>query len=390
MPVRGSGGKAPGATTRSPASSSPTFDGAFEVDRPFTVVLGPDSGEDEGGGEGEGDRGFVNVDIDSSDDRDSTGGDWFSVDFGDVRGGDDDDVLLDRDDDDVLLDRDANEHELGFGAASGDFGDLDVDLSPWAPLLGMLDSTEPEASPGDRPFTPGEGVRKAHALELRAESMLQYAERGAERTGELDHTEVGVSDDNRDVVAGRDEVEIDGMLEEHTGHGLVHVADDDEMNVGERLRIHAHLEDNVIMAGVMRDEWKGGTVVTAAMSDDMAAGTGGALGRGVAGSGDTDDMISAARTVETASETAEVESLQHPATTADNVDNLARVEIEGTGYQQVAEIYEQPLPASALSEPDGGESFHSRLGAFDGSETSGGAPVEPHRLEGNSDPNAWD
>ena len=93
----------------------------------------------------------------------------------------------------------------------------------------MLDSTEPEAPPGDRPFTPSGGVEGAHALELRAESMLHYSERGAERTGELDRTEVGLSDDNRDVVAGRDEVEIDGMLDEHTGHGLVVVADEVEI-----------------------------------------------------------------------------------------------------------------------------------------------------------------
>ena len=395
---------------------------------------------------------------------------------------------------------------LSFTATSEDFGELDVDLSPWAPLLGMLDSTEPEEAPGERPFTPGAQVNGVHALELRAESMLQYSERGAVRTGELDRTEVGVSGENRDVVAGRDEVEIDGMLEEHTGHGLVHIADDVEVNVGGRLRMHAHLEDNIIMAGVMTDEWKGGTFITAAMSDDMAAGlglrctapldvwvhglvgmeerpgtcaadgvlfelagtlyereygpsahvavvarhsgtvvttmktgfrplmktaigvrnlvpgggggggqasssppaappasggggeaagavtltaveSGGALGRGVAGGGDTEEIIAVARTAENASQTTEIENLQHPASTADNVDNLARV--EGTGYQQVAEIYEQPVPASAMSEPDGGGSVHSRLGTFDGSNTGDGALVEPHRLDGNPDLGAW-
>ena len=46
------------------------------------------------------------------------------------------------------------------------------------------------------------------------------------------------------------------------------------------------------------------------------------------------------------SETAEVEDLQHPASTADNLDDLARVDVEGEGYQQVAEIYEQPIPAA--------------------------------------------
>ena len=202
---------------------------------------------------------------DSNDDPDLSGDDSFSVDFGNTFGDDDDDEHPGGT---------AGEHALSINAISGDFGELGADLSPWAPLLGMLDSTEPEASPGDRPFTPTEGVEGAHALELRAESMLQYSERGAERTGELDRTEVGVSDDNRDVVAGRDQVEIDGMLNEHTGHGLVHVADEVELNVGGPLHMHAHLEDNIIMAGVMTDEWKGGTFITAAMSDDMAAGLG--------------------------------------------------------------------------------------------------------------------
>ena len=464
-------------------------------DNSFAVVI--DFPSDDGSDGVGNDRGLVDVGLQSDDDPDSTGDHSFSVDFGDVF----------CDDDDDLFDDDADEHRLGFSATSEDFGELDVDLSPWAPLLGMLDSIEPEEWPCDRSFTPGEGVNEAHVLELRAESMLQYSERGAQRTGELDRTEVGVSDDNRDVVAGRDEVEIDGMLEEHTGHGLVHVADDVEMNVGGRLRMHAHLEDNIIMGGVMRDEWSGGTFITAAMSDDMAAGlglrctapldlwahglvgmeerpgtcaadgllfelagtlyereygpsvhgalvarrsgtvvttmktgfrplmktaigvrnlipggggggggasasppaappasgggeaagavtltaveSGGALGRGVAGGGDTEEIISVARTAESASQTTEIENLQHPASTADNVDNLARVEVDGTGYQQVAEIYEQPVPASAVSEPDGGGSVHSRLDTFDGSQTGEGALVEPHRLEGNPDLDAW-
>ena len=425
-----------------------------EGDAAFTVVI--DATSDDGSDGVRGERGLINVGLESNDDPDSIGRDSFSVDFGNNFGDDEDDELPAGD---------TGEHELSFRATSEDYGEPDVDLSPWAPLLGMLDSTESEASPDDRSFTPTEG---AHALELRAESMLLYAERGAQRTGELDRTEVGVSDDNRDVVAGRDDVEIDGMLEEHTGHGLVHVADDVEMNVGGRLRMHAHLEDNIIMAGVMRDEFAGGTFVTAAMSDDMAAGlglrctapldvwvhglvgmeerpgtcaadgillelagtlyereygpsahvalvarqqstvvttmktgfrplmktalgvrnlipgggggggqasasppaappapgggeagaatltaaeSGGALGRGAAGgSDDTDEIVSVARTVESASDAAEVEELQHPASTADNLDDLARV--EGEGYQQVAEIYEQPIPASAASGTD--------------------------------------
>ena len=449
-------------------------------DDSLTAVIGATSDH---GSDGEGnDRGLINVGHESDHDPDPSARDSFSVGFGDDFGDDD-----------------ADEHELSYRASSEEYGDLDVELSPWAPLLGMLDSTEPEEWPGDRPFTRGEGVKEAHALELRAESMLQYSERGAERSGELDRTEVGLSDDNRDVVAGRDQVEIDGMVEEHTGHGLVHVADDVEMNVGGPLRVHAHLEDNIIMSGVMRDEFAGGAFIAAAMSDDMvavlglrctapldvwvhglvgmeerpgtcaadgillelagtlyerefgpsahaalvarhsgtvvttmktrfrplmktalgvrnlipggggggggasasppaappapgggeaagavtltAAESGGALGRGVAGSDDTDEIVSVARTVENASDTADIENLQHPASTADNLDDLARVDVEGTGYQQVAEIYEQPIPASAVSEPDATPA----PGASPGSAQSGREPPPLDRTAPGAD-----
>ena len=127
---------------------------------------------------------------------------------------------------------------------------------------------------------------------------------------------------------------------------------------------------------------------TASAATLTAAGTGGALG-GVARSGNTDDIVSVARVADSASETAEVENLQHPANTAENVDILARIDVEGTGYQQVADIYEQPVPPCAVSEPDGGGSVHSRLGTVDGPEIGEGALVEPHNLEGNPELNAW-
>ena len=416
-----------------------------------------DGSDHDGGG-----AGLINVGLNPGDDFDSDTHTSLSVGFGDA---------IADDDEHGLPAGDADPYEPGFSASSGGFGELDVDLSPWAPLLGVLDSTEPEVSPGDRPFTPAEGAEKAHALELRAESMLHYSERGAQRTGALDRTEVGDSDDNRDVVAGRDEVAVDGMLDEHTGHGLAVIADEVEVNVGGPLAMHAHLEDNIIMAGVMRDEFAGGTFITAAMSDDMAAGLGlrctapldvwahglvgmeerpgtcaadglllelagtlyereygpsahvaavarlqgtvattmktgfrplmkvalgvrnlipggsggggsadasppaappapaggeagaatltaaeggASLGRGGAGADDTDEIVSVARTVESASDAADVEELQHPASTADNLDDLARVDVEGAGPQQVAEIYEQPVPPAAASaaEPD--------------------------------------
>ena len=421
--------------------------------------------------------------------------DSFPIGFGDILG----DEGGDDDGDDDRPAGGADGHGLGFRASSGDSGDPGVDLSPWAPLLGMLESTESEASPDDGPFTPGEGVEQAHALELRAESMLQYGARGAVRTGALDRTEVGTSDDNRDVVAGRDQVEVDGMLQEHTGQGLVHVADEVEMNVGGPLTKHAHLEDNIIMAGVMRDEFAGGTFITAAMSDDMAAGvglrctapldvwvhglaameerpgtcaadglllelagtlyereygpsahvaavarlqgtvattmrtgfrplmkvalgvrnlipggggggagadasppaaapgggeatgaatgtatlgaveSGGSVGRGAAGADDTDEIVSVVRTVESASDTADVEALQHPASTADNLDDLARVDVEGEGYRQVGEIYGEPVPAGGWVETEDGELYPivSRDESLQDPSDLGGAGAHP-------------
>ncbi|MCY4467227.1 MAG: hypothetical protein OXC08_00785, partial [Thiotrichales bacterium] len=73
------------------------------------------------------------------------------------------------------------------------------------------------------------------------------------------------------------------------------------------------------------------------------------LGRGAAGGEDTDEIASVVRTVESASDAEDVEELQHPASTADNLDDLARVDAEGMGPQQVAEIYEQPVPPAAAS-----------------------------------------
>ena len=405
----------------------------------------------------------VNPGPGSIDDPDTTAHDPLPDDFGDTF----------NDDDDDRFDGEVDDSGPGFGASSGEPDAPDVDPSPWVPLLGMLDWTETETSGDDWPFTPTEGVDGAHALELRAESMRHYAQRGAQRTGALDRTEVGLADDNRDIVAGRDAVEVHGMLDEHTGHGLVVVADEVETNVGGPLTMHAHLEDNIIMAGAMRDEFAGGTLVTAAMSDDLVAGAGlrctaaldvwvhglvgmeerpgtcaadgllfelaGTLyereygpsmhvaavarhsgtvvttmktgfrplmktalgvrnlvpgggggggsanasppaapppappggesagattltvaeggrtfGRGVADSGDTDEIITVARTTENASGTADVENLQHPASTADNLDALARVDVEGEGYRQVGEIYGQPVPSGGWIETEDG------------------------------------
>ena len=231
----------------SPADRSTPDDGSAAIGEESTCGNGGDA------------VGVVKPGFGAPDDCDATGAGADPPGVGDIYG-----------DDDELADADT----LGTGALHGDLSELGVELSPWASLHDMLDATEPEVDPGDRPFAAAEGVNGGHALELRAESMRHYAERGAERTGALDRTEVGLSDNNRDVVAGRDAVEVDGMLDEHTGHGFVVVADEVETNVAGPLTMHAHLEDNIIMAGTMRDEFRGGTFVTAAMSDDLVAGAG--------------------------------------------------------------------------------------------------------------------
>ena len=438
--------------------SASTFDDALEVDGAIAVVRRPDTGDHEDN------QRLGNVGLGSGNNFDSRGGDPFPVACGDAFG---------RDDDDDTFVGDPDPGELGFGASSEEHGALCVDPSPWAPLLGTLESTEPEEWSGDCPFTPHEAAEGAHALELRAESIRLYTECGAQRTGALDRTEVGLCDENRDVVAGRDEVAVDGMLDEHTGHGLVVVADEVEMNVEGPLTMHAHLEDNIIMAGVMRDEFARGAFITAAMSDDMVAGAGlrctapldvwvhglvgmeerpgtcaadgllfelagtlyereygpsvhlaavarfqsttattmksgfrplmktalgvrnlipgggggggqanasppspppgpaggdpagtltalegtESLGRGVAGGGGTDEIITVARTAQSTSDTADVENLQHPASTADNLDALARVDVEGEVYREIGEIYGQPVPERGWIETEDGELY---------------------------------
>ena len=456
----------------------------WAIDGPVSIVQRPDIPDEEDSAD------LAGVAPTSSHDPDSIASASYVAGFGHLLGEDDDDPA----------DTDSDEHARSLRTVPEDTSALAVDLSPWAPLLGMLESTEPEASPGDRPFTTAVGAEGAHALELRAESMLLHAGRGAERTGALDSTEVGLSDDNRDVVAGRDEVAVDGMLDEHTGHGLVVVADEVEMNVEGPLTMHAHLEDNIIMAGVMRDEFKGGTVITAAMSDDLVAGaglrctapldlwvhglvgmeerpgtcaadgilnelagtlyereygpsmhvaavarfqgttattmktgfrplmktalgvrnlipgggggggsanpsppagpapppsgggetagaatmtavqSGGRLGRGAAGGGDTDEIVSVVRTVENASDADDVENLQHPARTADNLDALARVDVEGGGYRQIGDIHDQPAPAGGWIETEDGaiHSISVRDGSSHASHTLDGAGA--HRV----------
>ena len=146
-----------------------------------------------------------------------------------------------------------------------------TDSSPFAgplPVIGAPVATEPFPA---LDFLP---VDDAFALELRAESIEQLVGGDSLRRGESEHIEAGRSEDNADLVAGRDRVHVHGHLHEHTGRGLAEQAAHLETAVGATLEVHARHEDQVLFAGHMLDAWDGGAAIAAAMSDDTVAGGG--------------------------------------------------------------------------------------------------------------------
>ena len=146
-----------------------------------------------------------------------------------------------------------------------------TDSSPFAgplPVIGAPVATEPFPA---LDFLP---VDDAFALELRAESIEQLVGGDSLRRGESEHIEAGRSEDNADLVAGRDRVHVHGHLHEHTGRGLAEQAAHLETAVGATLEVHARHEDQVLFAGHMLDAWDGGAAIAAAMADDTVGGGG--------------------------------------------------------------------------------------------------------------------
>ena len=146
-----------------------------------------------------------------------------------------------------------------------------TDSSPFAgplPVIVAPVATEPFPA---LDFLP---VDDAFALELRAESIEQLVGGDSLRRGESEHIEAGRSEDNADLVAGRDRVHVHGHLHEHTGRGLAEQAAHLETAVGATLEVHARHEDQVLFAGHMLDAWDGGAAIAAAMSDDTVGGGG--------------------------------------------------------------------------------------------------------------------
>ena len=117
-------------------------------------------------------------------------------------------------------------------------------------------------------------VDDAFALEMRAESIEQLAGGDALRRGASERIEVGRSQTNADLVAGRDRVRVQGTLHEHAGHARAEQVAHLHTTVDGRLDVHAGSEDTVLLAGHMRELWDGGAAIVAAMTDDTVAGGG--------------------------------------------------------------------------------------------------------------------
>ena len=119
-------------------------------------------------------------------------------------------------------------------------------------------------------FAPTE---EGFSLEMRAETIEQLTLRYALRRGDVERIEVGSSDSNTDAVRGRDHVEVNGKLREHTGRGLMVDASHVEFEVDGNLDIHATQEsDSIRVLGNMRDQCKGGLTHFGSTVGELAYG----------------------------------------------------------------------------------------------------------------------
>ena len=112
------------------------------------------------------------------------------------------------------------------------------------------------------------------ALEMRAETIEQLVGGDSLRRGESECVEAGRSGTNADLVGGRDRVQAQGRLHEHTGRDFAAQAAHLEATVDGSLDVHAVRDDTVLHAGHMVEEWEGGTAVLAGIADDLVAGGG--------------------------------------------------------------------------------------------------------------------
>ena len=168
-------------------------------------------------------------------------------------------------------------HEPSDDSMAGSDDDWAENSVPWNPELPVFEPSHNlllDAGPWTVPYADFTPPPSPFALEMRAESIEQLVGGDALRRGESERIEAGRSEDNSDVVAGRDRVRVQGTLHEHTGHGLGEQVAHLDTTVDGRLDVHTGNEDTVLLAGHMKDVWDGGTAIVAAMTDDLVAGGG--------------------------------------------------------------------------------------------------------------------
>ena len=111
------------------------------------------------------------------------------------------------------------------------------------------------------------------AIDLRAQTFSEVSIGDATRRGEIERIEIGHGETNSDTVAAKESIRVHGKLREHTGRSLITTAKTIETTVRGRMDVGCY-EDTILLGGAMNDVWTGGAFISAAMSDDLAAGAG--------------------------------------------------------------------------------------------------------------------
>jgi len=131
---------------------------------------------------------------------------------------------------------------------------------------------------------PGNGAatKGGFALETRAESLNYRTGRSVVRRGDVDEVHVGNVERLEDAVYGEEKATIRDKLVESTDRGSILAADTLALTVNGRLSVSAvgwpenklSGEDVILLGGALADTWTGGTLIAAAISDDLVAGAG--------------------------------------------------------------------------------------------------------------------
>ena len=113
---------------------------------------------------------------------------------------------------------------------------------------------------------------RATVTEIRAEVLKTVAGHDEERRGLTDRLAVGrcVA---ADIVGGVEEVEVRGALTDHSDNNSMSVAKRFRFDVGGKLTLRGHA-DTFLVGGRMNENFVGGTLLLAGMSDDMVIGPG--------------------------------------------------------------------------------------------------------------------